>query len=528
MTELLNPLLYSVATLNTVFGLLILIRGNKDLKNIIFGLIAVSSAMWCISIAGFYSEILPKISWPLISHFSALSIVISYLYFSIYFPSKYNLNKITKYSIPIIYMLVIYILSETNLFIESVSYNKYSINVNLYYIYGTILATIFSWGSFILFKKYKKESVLKIKKQILYILLGSVIPFSLAMIPDLFLPILGIFDYIWVGPLMTVFLVSITFFGIVKYHLFNIKVIATEALVILIIIAISSELFTSKSSTDVTIRISVLILISIASYLLIKSVKKEIESREKYKKLTNDLQIANKKLKEISQQKSEFVSIATHQLRSPVSAIRGYSSMILEGSFGKTTQKVSEAVDRIYQSSSNLSIIIEDFLNLSRIEQGRIKYEFEKYDVKKLLEDTINEIKSNVLKKGLKLDFDYQKHTNYESSIDAGKIKQVFSNIIDNAVKYTPEGFIKVSIEKKDKKILISFKDSGIGIGKDTIPKLFQKFSRDNDAHKTNIHGTGLGLYVVKEIINAHKGKVWVESQGEGKGSQFYVELKEN
>ena len=199
--------------------------------------------------------------------------------------------------------------------------------------------------------------------------------------------------------------------------------------------------------------------------------------------------------------------------------------MLLEGSFGKLSEKTHEAVDRIFQSSQRLVLIVEDFLNVSRIEQGRMKYDFSTFDFKELASRIVEEQRPTAEKKGLKLIFLAEKLKNYTLMADPGKVSQVVANFIDNAIKYTPTGSIVTKLSRNADKILLTILDTGVGISKETMPKLFDKFSRAHDASKINTSGTGLGLYVAKEIMKAHKGRVWAESPGEGKGSTFYIEF---
>ncbi|HEY4506500.1 MAG TPA: ATP-binding protein [Candidatus Paceibacterota bacterium] len=242
--------------------------------------------------------------------------------------------------------------------------------------------------------------------------------------------------------------------------------------------------------------------------------------------LYKEIQIANARLKELDKQKSEFVSIASHQLRSPLTAIKGYSSMILEGSFGEINDKARGAIDRIFQSSQRLVLIIEDFLNLSRIEQGRMQYEWATIELRKLVEGVIAEMEGPLKDAQLSIDFSHD-NQEYNITADEGKVRQVVTNIIDNAIKYTKHGGITLKIKKDSdtRKILLEITDTGIGIPPDVTPKLFQKFSRAEDAGKANIMGTGLGLYVAKQIMLAHRGNIWVDSEGAGKGSTFYLEF---
>ncbi len=249
---------------------------------------------------------------------------------------------------------------------------------------------------------------------------------------------------------------------------------------------------------------------------------------QELKAANSELATANVRLKELDQQKSEFVSLASHQLRSPLTAIRGYASNMLEGDYGALVPAQKEPIERIAASVQSLVIMVEDFLNVSRIEQGRMKFDFADFDLGKLVQDVIGEQKPTIEKKGLAISYSEEKGKKYPVSADMVKIKQVITNFLDNSVKYTPAGSIKVSIKKDDayKKITIVISDTGVGISATTLPKLFNKFTRANDANKTNVQGTGLGLYVAKQMIEAHKGRVWAESAGEGKGSSFFIELQ--
>ena len=209
--------------------------------------------------------------------------------------------------------------------------------------------------------------------------------------------------------------------------------------------------------------------------------------------LYKEIQIANARLKELDKQKSEFVSIASHQLRSPLTAIKGYSSMILEGSFGEINDKARGAIDRIFQSSQRLVLIIEDFLNLSRIEQGRMQYEWATIELRKLVEGVIAEMEGPLKDAQLSIDFSHD-NQEYNITADEGKVRQVVTNIIDNAIKYTKHGGITLKIKKDSdtRKILLEITDTGIGIPPDVTPKLFQKFSPAEDAGNTNITTTPL------------------------------------
>ena len=198
--------------------------------------------------------------------------------------------------------------------------------------------------------------------------------------------------------------------------------------------------------------------------------------------------------------------------------------MMLEGTYGELGEKIKQPIQNIYDSSQRLVTIIEDFLNITRIELGRMKYEFVTLNFKELAEKVVNDQQSAAKQKGVVLNY-HAEGGKYTINADPGKINQVISNLIDNAIKYTPAGAVDVTVNDGKGVVRLAVKDSGVGIPAEVMSKLFEKFVRADDAGKINYAGTGLGLYVAKQMVEAHKGKIWAESEGAGKGSTFIVEL---
>lgn len=373
-------------------------------------------------------------------------------------------------------------------------------------------------------KKYFESRDKTEKKKILLLGIGIILFLFAFIWGNLIGSFTGRWDWAQLGlfgmPVFSTFLVYL----IVQFRMFNLKIIAAQALVIGLWTLITSMLFL-KSIENIRLITLITLGISIGfGILLVKSVKREIEERERIERLALDLEKANARLRELDQLKSEFLSFASHQIRSPLTAINGYSSMILQGDFGEIPEKIRGAIETMDKSSKGLVKIVNDFLDISRIEQGRMKYDMSDFDVKELAQEVVEELKPNIENKGLKVEFS-SKGAGFAVNADKMKIKQVIGNIIDNSIKYTPEGKISVAVERDGKSVKISISDTGIGIPQEEISKLFSKFSRAKDAHKTNVTGTGLGLYVAKQMIEAHKGKIWVESPGKGKGSTFVIEV---
>ena len=341
------------------------------------------------------------------------------------------------------------------------------------------------------------------------------------------------YTYIWIGPIMAIIVVWSLSYAVYRHHLLNVKVITTEIFIAALWIFIFIKTLISSTYQDRLINLGLLILTIVVGILLIKSVQKEVSQRERIELLATDLRQANQRLTELDRQKSEFVSFATHQLRAPLTAMKGYASLILEGDMGKVPDEARMAVSRIYESTNTLTVIVDDYLNIARIELGSMKYAFDTIDFRGLIEDVIAELRPNMDKTDLQFSFTAEHPVgeiarDWRITGDRDKLKQVIANLIDNSIKYTPKGRVDatLSFDRSRHRFVFMIKDTGIGIAPEVLPHLFQKFSRAGNANKVNIKGTGLGLYVAKEIVEAHHGTVRVESAGEGRGSAFIVEME--
>lgn len=323
--------------------------------------------------------------------------------------------------------------------------------------------------------------------------------------------------------------VLLVFLGvlIVRYKAFDLKIVGAQMLVLALIALIGSQYFFTTSTTTIVLISVTLFLSLIGGYFLVQSVKKEVKQREQLEELTQKLESANERLKALDKMKSEFVSIASHQLRSPITAIRGYVSMLVEGSYGKFPDKAKEVLERIAESSKFMASSIEDYLNVSRIEAGNMKYELSDFNLKEQTERVADELRQVALKKGLVLLFRSDVKGSGMVNADIGKTRQVIMNFIDNAIKYSPKGTVTVIAhdDPSKKKMWVTIHDTGIGMSKETLSEVFDKFVRAKNANQINVTGTGLGLYVAKKMASGMGGKVWAESEGEGKGSSFYIEF---
>lgn len=242
-----------------------------------------------------------------------------------------------------------------------------------------------------------------------------------------------------------------------------------------------------------------------------------------------DLKSANEQLLQLDHLKDEFVSLASHELRTPLTAIKSYLWMALSGRGGEISEKQKFYLDRAYGSTTRLIKLVNDMLNVSRIESGRITIEPKEIDLIQLTTDVIAEVKPRADELGVNLKLTDSIITHVLG--DSDKIKEVLINLIGNSVKFTPKGgLITIYFEQKEGFVITHVKDNGVGLTPENIAKLFQKFALIKDSYattKADTPGTGLGLYICKSIVELHGGKIWAESEGVGHGTTMSFSLKQ-
>ena len=273
------------------------------------------------------------------------------------------------------------------------------------------------------------------------------------------------------------------------------------------------------------IHIAVFIATVVLGIFLIRSVLQEVHTREKMSQLALDLELTNQELKRLDEAKSDFISIASHQLRTPLSIIKGYISMMREGTYGKLTPKIVDPLHKVYVSNERLINLVSDLLDLSRMERGKMQYEFLPIRLGEVAEGIVLDFEKVAKDKGLAFEWN-RGQVNDLIKGDAGKLRQIVLNLVDNAIKYTQAGSISVALEAvAGNKVRFLVTDSGPGLTHEEAHALFQKFSRGQEESKSHTEGLGLGLYVAKLIASAHGGELNVTSPGKGKGSTFSLTL---
>lgn len=248
-----------------------------------------------------------------------------------------------------------------------------------------------------------------------------------------------------------------------------------------------------------------------------------ITLQEEVDKATKDLQDANLKLQELDKLKDEFVSLASHELRTPMTAIKGSLSTILEGYAGDISKEARDFMTSAYNENDRLIRLVNNLLNISRIEAGRFTFTVTKVDMNKIITEIVHNLEIAAKEKNLFFKFVPQLQLPLVYA-DADKVREVIINLIGNALKFTHKGGVTVAASTKDDKVVTSVADTGSGIAKEDQELLFKKFSQVQGNYTRQAGGTGLGLYISKQIVEGLKGKIWIESTL-GKGSTFYFTL---
>ena len=265
-------------------------------------------------------------------------------------------------------------------------------------------------------------------------------------------------------------------------------------------------------------------MIKIDKEIIIESICQDINSKKKAEILIIE---ENKRLMELNKIKSEFISRASHELKTPITSIYGGSQILMELYKDQTCSEAIEFIELINRGGKRLKLLVDNLLDASRIDSDKLRLNLQSDNIGQIIRESTNEIRYLAYKRNIIIEQHIPDTVNIV--VDKIRIEQVITNLISNAIKNTPrKGIISLVLEEKPDSVIFKVKDSGIGLTEKEMDKLFKKFGkieRVGPKMDIDIEGSGLGLYISKEVIDLHGGNIWVESEGRNKGATFYFKL---
>jgi signal transduction histidine kinase len=382
-----------------------------------------------------------------------------------------------------------------------------------YYILLGVLAMI--WILVLLVRHYRKSTVGFRKEVVLigigieaflfvfFILsyLGSYLT-TIGLLKDSRLEMYGLFGM--------AFFISLISYTIVKFKAFDIKLIGAQALVWALVILIGSQFFFIQNNVNRVLTAITLVLAAIVGLIIVRSVKKEIAQRE-------ELAVAN-------ENQQLLIRFITHQVKGFFTKSKMVFASILEGDVGDASEPLKNLVKEGLESDNKAVEMVQEVLKASSLRSGTMTYDLKDEDICPFVNEIAEGFRETAAQKSLTYEVKVPTQ-NIKVKIDKLQMTQVFKNLIDNSVKYTPTGYVKVSLNVKPDTVLFEIHDSGVGLSDGDKAKLFKEGGRGEESLKVNVNSTGYGLFIVKKIVEGHGGKIWAASSGRGHGSQFYVEL---
>lgn len=523
---LIRELIYFISIVsNLALGFFVLSQGRKKAINRTFFAAVVAASGWLISLFLFYGVESPDwVLWLGRFNFAVVLPMFYYLLeFALVFPRKItSIPRRIRFSLHLWLLLFTALTLLTPLVgkdeIITAPGQRETIYGPLYPLY-VLHYIAFSVGiGTILFHKLRKLKEETEKNQIRYLLVGLSLALLFGFTTNILLYSLGLFEMANYGPLATVIFSGFVTAAILKYHLFDIKVILTGTFVVILAFILFIQTLLAEPLWFKFLNLCILFLFSIFGYLLIQSVSKEIRYREQLAK-------AYAELKKLDVAKTEFISIASHQLRTPLAVVKGYVSRVLRGSYGAVPEKAKQPLESVYQSNERLIKLVEDLLNVSRIETGKLELTPERVSLEEIISSVVEELKIRAGDKNLYLRWEKPKKALPKIMIDKEKIRQALFNVVDNAIKYTERGGVTIELRKHNSSLLTKVSDTGVGLTKEELPYLFESFSRGKAGVQFWPEGIGLGLYIARRLLEMHNGRIWAGSKGKGKGSTFFIKL---
>jgi signal transduction histidine kinase len=527
MLSITNSLLLMTALFNGGLAILIL-RGNwRPLTNRLLGVYLGFLSLWALALISTQigSSYVVWLYAANTTYIAGLIIAASFYLFSINFPHDTKPTVLTfywTYGLSLLFAVVL-IFHPTFLIERIVSHdwgNGAALHVWPYLMFVALFVYLYIGGLIRIWAKYFSASG-EVRLRLLIIGLGVTITGISGLYFDIILasPFVNQFKYIWSGPLFNTLMAVLIVYAVFRLRLFNVKVIITEFVVVLLWIFTLLRTFLAANQTEQLWNGGLFVLSLIIGYLLMRSVRAEVESREKIEKLAGELEVANR-------QQESLIHFISHEVKGALGKCSGVMSMILDGDYGSVPIQMTSAVKNGLNHTREAVEMLMTILLSSNLKSGAMKFNKTKFSLKKSANKVIDALKKEVDERDLHLSCDADAQSEYIVYGDENMLTtHVVRNLIDNAVRYTLRGNITVHLKEDARTITLSVKDSGVGLSDEDKSRLFTPGGHGKDSVKVNVNSTGYGLFFAKQLVEAHQGTIKAESEGRNKGSSFTITL---
>ncbi len=503
-----------------LIGFFVFIKNKKSLSANILFFVTIFFSLWIVSNIIIWTSPdsrMVMFFWSLINIFE-ISISLLTLYFAYVFLESKDVSwKLKVSALLLISPLIVLSSTKFNLTGFDTTICEAGQGPLLYYFYFFESVVFLSLLSYLI-KKIVKPAQGNRKLTVLFSL-GTLLFILSFSGTNIIASLTQSWDILMYGLISAPLFVGILAYIIVQFHTFNIKLLATQALVWGLVILIGSQFFFIRNPVNYFLNGFTFVASIIFGYFLIKSVKREVKQREELAKL-------NLSLKELIKQRENLVHLVTHKVKGSFTRSKYIFAGMLDGTFGDIPPEIKKRAEQGLESNDAGINTVDLVLNVANMQNGIVKYDMKPLDFKDIVLKTIAEKKVQAEAKGLAMESSIHDSPNDKYNVmgDVFWLKEAVANLVDNSIKYTKQGKISIDLHDGNGKITFSVKDTGIGITDEDKKNLFTEGGRGKDSVRINVDSTGYGLYSVKLIIEAHKGRVWVESEV-GKGSTFFIEL---
>jgi signal transduction histidine kinase len=532
--QIIAAVLSAVVIIDLAFGAILFYLNKRHEVNQLFSLWMLALATWTLTLIAFFgaADAATAVTWMRAAYASAIIAVVAFWYFATQFPKPVKLPAAAHVANAASLVVFVAAIMATPLIVVGVIGRPWAQNVVIssvgWTVYAVYLLYFFLSAHLILYAKFLRASGVE-RMQLKYVVLSVFIGggifgvFFNLVLPS---PIFREWDLIWLGPAATTAtIVPFVAYAVTKHNLFNVRGVFTEILVgYTVAFALIDAVF-FETVAGFFLKAAVAVAITFFGVVLIRRVNADERRRLELQRITVQLEKANERLKEVDRQRSEFISIASHQLRTPMTVIKGYLSLALEGAYGRVGPTLRDKLELVFSMNDRLVHMIGNMLNMSRIEKGKIEYLCSEFDVRQVAAQVVDEMSTKAKQKGLAARLVGPEARPVIGYGDPDKVREVLVNLMDNAIKYSKKGTVTVRVKRAAGAAVVTVEDRGIGIAPDDARNLFRRFYRGKQEDGGRESGTGLGLYICARFMKDMGGSIGIARTAPGKGTTFEVRV---